>query len=510
MAVLPGPKRLAPSGPFCTGDPLRSPQTPVRRPGLPQKGTVAAMNGTDHFRLRSVTRRNIPYCIGWVVVFVWLYAYFLPFGGFRFESELYNLKVADKMLFTLVWLVVTPLVTALLDGRSYVPATWHSVVGAIAGFAALRFTPAGPWSNAVLALGSACIGHIFASCCYAFFMVLNNTEKFYSMLLAVVLPKLLLAAKPVLNQPQRRVDGANYIILTLLLVLLVCAWLFRRGIAGAPARDDLQPPARAYWLMPLVFAVLCLNDVVAPSVIQAVQPLAGARFEPWYLGGVMLGAGFILLFEKFRRAELYHVLNLSFACGALGFAAAALGRTAGGYLLLAFVLLGLSYALGLVNIYYLAGFMAKRFQSARFYRIGIALSSAYYLAGILVVRLLGPLDAGRGVETIAFVSVVLLVLFLFLTPFFIRNLSAGEWMDDTYREDITRESRLEARLRDFRLSPRERETCRMLLEGYTLRQIAAVMGISFSTVNTYCNSIYKKLNINSRTELSLLLRKYVD
>jgi len=51
------------------------------------------------------------------------------------------------------------------------------------------------------------------------------------------------------------------------------------------------------------------------------------------------------------------------------------------------------------------------------------------------------------------------------------------------------------------LSPREKEVCARLLIGRTLRQISGDLSIAESTVHGYCGSLYKKLGINSRTEL---------
>jgi len=55
----------------------------------------------------------------------------------------------------------------------------------------------------------------------------------------------------------------------------------------------------------------------------------------------------------------------------------------------------------------------------------------------------------------------------------------------------------------FKLSPREKEVARLMLKGLTMRQTAAHLGIAESTVNSYCGSLYKKLGVNSRTELFL-------
>lgn len=56
------------------------------------------------------------------------------------------------------------------------------------------------------------------------------------------------------------------------------------------------------------------------------------------------------------------------------------------------------------------------------------------------------------------------------------------------------------------LTPRERETILILLEGYSLKEAAEQMGISYSTANTYQTAIYKKLHINSRAELIINYR----
>ena len=36
-----------------------------------------------------------------------------------------------------------------------------------------------------------------------------------------------------------------------------------------------------------------------------------------------------------------------------------------------------------------------------------------------------------------------------------------------------------------------------------------MLGLSYATVNTYQTSLYRKLNINSRTELILMFKDYI-
>lgn len=469
------------------------------------------MKISNHFNIKSITKKNMPFFIGWVIVFIWLYSYYFPFGNFRFESNLYNSKISSTFLFTAVWLAAVPLIVIFFSAQKYIRFTFYSVIIAIICFCLLRFTPSGFISESILFVGSVCMGHIFVSCCYSFFMILNNAEKFYSMLLAVFIPKLFLFMKPILNKPYVQVDISNIIIFILLFVLLICTYFYKNNIDSLHSKTDLKPPKNAYALMALVFVVLALNDVIAPAVINVTLTKFNVSFELFYFIGITFGIIFVLLFQRLLQIEFYSILNLSFAVAALGFISSALSIINNFYGILSFVFFGLSYAIGIVNIYYLVGFIAKKFQSSTFYKTGILLFSGCYFISILTSQQLNnhPLNyMNNTIALFAFVSVIILIVFLSLTPYFIMTVSSKEWMDDTYRIDITHETRLTAKLTDYKLSPREIETCQKLLEGCSLKQIAIIMGISFSTVNTYCTSIYKKLNINSRTELMVLLKEY--
>lgn len=55
------------------------------------------------------------------------------------------------------------------------------------------------------------------------------------------------------------------------------------------------------------------------------------------------------------------------------------------------------------------------------------------------------------------------------------------------------------------LSPREQDVTAFVCLGYTNRQIAAQLGISPETVKDRLESVFRKFNVNKRTELRLLL-----
>ncbi|MEI7849931.1 MAG: response regulator transcription factor [Chloroflexota bacterium] len=58
-------------------------------------------------------------------------------------------------------------------------------------------------------------------------------------------------------------------------------------------------------------------------------------------------------------------------------------------------------------------------------------------------------------------------------------------------------------------SEREKEVMNLLLQGKSNKQIALMLGISTSTVEYHLKNIYKKLQVNSRTEAVLRLGKSI-
>ena len=58
-----------------------------------------------------------------------------------------------------------------------------------------------------------------------------------------------------------------------------------------------------------------------------------------------------------------------------------------------------------------------------------------------------------------------------------------------------------------RLTPRESEVLTYLSKGFTIKEIASLMGIKWFTVNDHIKSIYKKLKVSSRAEAAVLASK---
>ncbi len=463
---------------------------------------------TNSLSIKAVTKKNLPYFVGWIAASVWLYAFFLPMGDFALKISLFQAIVGDTTLYFYVMLISGSLIPILFDGKRFVPASFYSVIVSLICFISVLFLGPSIPSRIIMLIAVPCIAHIFISHVYAFFMVLNNSEKFYSMILVVLLPKLLMYIKPAFSSTQLKLHPFAILILFIMTALAFSTYYIKFHVDTVPSLQKVKAPMKAYSLMPVIFIVFALNDVIAPATLQQISDFAKIQIESLYFFGVLAGLGVILLLQTCFSMNLCSMLNLSFAFLTLGFVIDIVRMQYPNMGLVSAVCFGIAYSIGIVNIYYLAGFMIKKFQSIYFYRTGFLLSSLCYLASSIFVRVFGQGMMLAPPILMAFVSICILILFFLLSPFFVKMLYSGEWIDDSYREDISQSTRLEAKLKDYKLTPAEMEVCSLLLNGYTLRQISVMQSKAYATINTYCTSIYRKLNINSRVELLLLLQEY--
>ncbi|MCI1192793.1 response regulator transcription factor [Calidifontimicrobium sp. SYSU G02091] len=73
---------------------------------------------------------------------------------------------------------------------------------------------------------------------------------------------------------------------------------------------------------------------------------------------------------------------------------------------------------------------------------------------------------------------------------------------------VSRPVPLEALPEHERLTPRETEVLTYLSKGFTIKEIASLMGIKWFTVNDHIKSIYRKLDVSSRAEAAVLATKH--
>jgi DNA-binding CsgD family transcriptional regulator len=465
---------------------------------------------TNKLSLKAITRDNLPYFWGWIAVSIWLYAYFIPIGGFAVKVSLFEAIVGDTTIYFYIMLITGSLIPILWDGKKFVSASFYSIMFSLACYISVLFIGPGTLSKIIMLIAVPCIGHVFIAHVYSFFMVLNNSEKLFSLIMVVLLPKVIMYIKPVFSSSELKLHPLSILILLIMISLAFSTYSIKSRPEMVPSFKRVKAPVKAYSLMPLVFVGLALNDVIAPTALEQMTGFAKHQVESYYFAGIIVGLLVVIILQTRFSVHIYTMLNLSFAFLAIGFVIYLIQFQYQAVGIVSAIFFGIAYSIGMVNLYYLTGVMIKKFQSLYFYRTGFILSSVCYLLASVFVKITGQGDIVESPVVLAFVSICVVILFFLLSPFFIKMLYSGEWIDDSYREDISQCTRLEAKLKDYKLTPSEMEVCRLLLGGYTLRQISGMQSKAYSTINTYCTSIYRKMNINSRTELFLLLQEYKE
>jgi len=172
------------------------------------------------------------------------------------------------------------------------------------------------------------------------------------------------------------------------------------------------------------------------------------------------------------------------------------------------VLLGLGSAIGMINMYYILGVIAKKYNSMRYLRLSIVVIGLVGgVSGIAIGNIISLIGSFEVSIAISIFSAVVMLAFMFVSPLMERADYVNDWGLDSNRTEVGG-GRLTL-FEPYALSKREAEVCDLLLQGYTLRQISAILTIAYSTVNTYCTSAYRKLGINSRTQLLLMFKEHI-
>lgn len=172
------------------------------------------------------------------------------------------------------------------------------------------------------------------------------------------------------------------------------------------------------------------------------------------------------------------------------------------------IFLGIGSTIGMINMYYILGVVGKKYDSIKYVRYSIVyIGLCGGVAGVVVGNLVNSVNAFDLALISSVASAAVMLILLILSPVLTSTHYAEEWVQDSEHIDIDNDKLFI--FKQYKLTNREIEVCKLLLQGYTLRQISAMMNIAYSTVNTYCTAIYRKLNINSRTELLLMFKDYM-
>ena len=343
------------------------------------------------------------------------------------------------------------------------------------------------------------LGLVNASIIIPFVFVLNNTEKFYAVVGSNFMIGILLLLLRILSKTGGVLTEV-ILAFSLLIISLSFLWWFKKEalyheIEIIPHNKKVPTGA---WLI-LVFS--CLFAIFGKGVGTGLLDLVSSNSELTYLYyaiGIIIGSIVYYLVYRYFAQSTSIIWNLAFATLAVSLLINNLIVNPNAAILFG-LMFGISTSFGMINMYYLLGVISKKYQSMLYLRLSILLIGA--LSGVSGV-IIGNAITGYQESIVMWATLVtgiIVIVILALSPFLATLHYGADWIDDAGLKEIN--AAKSTLLEGYDFSPREKEVCALLLQGYTLRQISGILKLGYPTVNTYYTSVYRKLNINSRSEL---------
>lgn len=468
----------------------------------PPRITMHKQNVTD---IRYIKKENLPYIIAWIVYYAWVIFFTTwwtasPFkeavNGTHIRSYLHQINLLSSIICIFIF-----------------KKNWFAIVSK-AGMVclsavALLFIVVGHngFHLGLIILFGAALGIVNAGILMSFVFIINNTEKFYCVVGANLLIGLLALIQS-LNIFD--ITGSSGVSFAMLLICFGAVMFFKKkdiekntGIT-APLHDYKNKTLFLTCLLNVLYAVFCkgvgkaflsLGDAVSFSTLTSVFYMAA-------VAGCLL---YTLIYAVFKKAN-HTAWNVTLGSFIIALLFYALRDSDPDILLYSSFFNGIASTMGMINMYYIVGVIGKKYNSLKYVRFSVLfIGIGGGVFGVAFGNMLLNASAKTLSAVVIAVSCAVVLVLLVISPALSESYFNDEWAKDSCRKDVDNEKLY--RYAAYHLSAREIQVCRLLEEGYTLRQTAAMLRLSYNTVNTYCTSIYRKMNINSRIELVNLLKK---
>lgn len=460
--------------------------------------------------IRAIRKKNLPYIFIWIVYYAWVIVFTTWWTaspvtenvlseGLR--SILHSINLLSSAFFVLIirkeWFAKTARIGAVL------------IIAGMSLFLLTTNTSLQLWSLAVFGIT---LGIVNISILIPFVFVMNNTEKFYSVLGSNLLINLIMFIELGFLDEDKLVGNGMYMVSYFILVVSLVATIFfkRRSII-----DYLSEPKENPSITPKIYLTLlnnCAIAILCKGIGKGILNITAYNHEGvhlwYYVGGVIGCMLYFLLNRLYRRAFIW-LNNITFSTIAMGLICNAFIEEIPQMLTVFAILLGLGGTIGMINMYYILAVVGKKYNSMSYVKLSIFLIGICGgISGLVLGNVISNKDISQMSIIASLIASAFLLVFLILSPSLVRAQQYNDWVQDAGKAEI--DNKQKDIFAGYSLSKREIEVCKLMLEGYTLRQISGVLSIAYSTVNTYCTSAYRKLNINSRAELIIMFKDYLN
>ena len=457
--------------------------------------------------LGGLRRRNIPYIVVWIAYYAWVITFTTWWTSSPTSDLVFNAEL--RSLLHIVNLLSSALFIFFIRKEWFVRTARIGAAVIISGmFLFMFFYQNTILAAAVIVLIGLSLGLVNTSILMPFVFVLNNTEKFY----AVVGSYLLINSLSILQESIARTflqsrTGILLSCLFLLFSLLPLLFFKQESIKSVPvppavSNPKIKPQVYLTLFFNCVFAILCKG--AGKGLLNNTAAVAAAPVMYWYCFGGLAGCFLYMLLYGLTSKSIHLSWNLTFGCLAMGLFCNAFSEQSQAFALVFAFLLGIGSTIGMMNMYYILGVIGNKYNSMLYLRLSLLfIGICGGVSGVVIGNLIDYLNNFYLSLTASVFSAAVMLVFLILSPVLAQLYYQDGWARDSEKAEAG--NKLSDHIQKFNLSRREAEVCELLLQGYTLRQTASILSIAYPTANTYCTALYRKLSINSRTELLILL-----
>lgn len=470
---------------------------------------MKAFKNNNVVSIKGLQKNNLPYVFIWLIYYAWVVAFATwwtasPLTENVFGAELRSLMHSVNLLSSALFILI-------VRKEWFVRMARIGAVLIIAGMSLFLTVPsAAVQLICAIAIGIS-LGCVNTSILMPFVFALNNTEKLYAVVGSNALINIILLFLE--GKPDNAFQSQAHLLLSfvILIIALGATVFFKKRSIPPDSHDEntdipkIYPRVYLTLFFNCVFAVLCKG--VGRGVLNITVGSLGSPVLMWYYIGGLAGCLIYFAVYAFSSKAFIWLGNISFASVTMGLFCNAFVVRIPGLALIFAAFLGMGSTVGMINMYYIIGVIGKKYNSMRYLRLSIILIGICGgVSGVAVGNLIHSINTFDISIIVSIVSTAIILLFLILSPVLAQANYYNDWAMDSQKIDIDNDKLY--MFRKYQLSKREAEVCRLLLQGYTLRQISAMLSIAYSTVNTYCTAVYRKVEVNSRTELLILFKDY--
>ncbi len=469
--------------------------------GIGQEGSRAA-------NIKAFRKSSLPYFWVWMFYYAWVVAFSTWWTATPATQNVFGEQIRSMM--HIINLLSSAVCVFLIRKEKAANTARIGATLLVIGMLTMLFSKMAAIQLGCTILVAVCLGIVNISILSPYIFVLNNTEKLYAMLGSnVLICGIGLLMESPFFQTLSQTQGL-IVSFAILLTGLVGILFFRQQDITEKAEENAAGAAVFHPKLYLTIFISCVFAILFKGVGKGIFNLAiqdtAYLISNWYHIGGLLGVGvYLLVFAKVKKS-MHVVVNFSFCLLSLGLLCTALADHKPPFQIIFALLLGAGNSMGVITMYYMLGVIGKKFHSVKYIQmtivfVGICGGVAGVIAGNFIVSMR---------EATIAASVIVSTVMMLLVTFYplMLNDHFKSWTQDAEKSEIDNEQLF--LFKKYRLSKREIDVCKLLLQGYTMRQISGVLSLAYPTVNTYCTSMYRKLNINSRTELLVMFKDYMN